>query len=428
MARLNPEERNKGYQQVACSSATLVKLYTLLRLVIHLPPSINIEDMDFLRKAKELTDTAQTLADEAKAKAAELTTSASTALNQSADEAKTVASAIVSSSTAEAERLITESTQFANQSLESVGKAVDSIKEAATGFAASGLVIADALKSLPQTAEELAREMPKIARRLEYGAGLRVGDMPRSDADIMQLFNKIPGTSKLDASELKIRQFLADKHGSHIVSRRQAGSNSANNIVWEVGSANIQRGSRVMTSGEQVYIRFYNAVDSILQNSATVAKLGITATGTAILTQALVTAAAYTLDLYRGDITMEEFRDRILEAAIAAGITAPIFFLLLIAVIALFPELAIILSAPAVVAGFNVLFGVGIAVPIIQSMIRHLQAGGFGDDVAHEYESLLNQLEGVIQSSAQQVLEVSEKVTTNLKKELQGFLPTADTP
>ncbi len=33
----------------------------------------------------------------------------------------------------------------------------------------------------------------------------------------MKLFEKIPGTSKLKASETKIRQSLTDKHGSHVV-------------------------------------------------------------------------------------------------------------------------------------------------------------------------------------------------------------------
>ena len=136
-----------------------------------------------------------------------------------------------------------------------------------------------------------------------------------------------------------------------------------------------------MTGSEQVYIRFYNAVDSIVKNSGTIAKLGITATGTAILTQAIVTAISYTLDLHRGDITVEEFRDRIVKAAVSTGIATPIFFIIFIGVIALFPELAILLSAPVVVAGFNTLFGVGIAIPIIQSLIRHAEAGGFGEDV-----------------------------------------------
>jgi len=34
-----------------------------------------------------------------------------------------------------------------------------------------------------------------------------------------------------------------------------------------------------MSGGEQIYIRFYNTVDSIVKSSGAIAKLGITATG-----------------------------------------------------------------------------------------------------------------------------------------------------
>ncbi len=68
----------------------------------------------------------------------------------------------------------------------------------------------------------------------------------------------------------------------------------------------------------------------------------------------------------------------VLEAAKAAGIATPIVFLVLVAVLALFPEFTVVLSAPVVIAGFNALFGISIAMPIIQSLLRHVQAGGFG--------------------------------------------------
>ncbi len=282
---------------------------------------------------------------------------------------------------AQAETWTLQSSQLVQQGIEGLGETLDAVKSRVLEIGASGGAIADALQDLPRTAEALAQEMPKIANRLRNRAGLRTGDAPRSDADVMKLFEQIPGTSKLGAREIKIREFLADKQGSHVVSRQQGGFNRADNIRWEVGADNLRRGSKVMTGGEQVYIRFYNEIDSIVKNSGTIAKLGLTATGTAVLTQAVVTAVSYALDLYRGDITVEEFRDLIVAAAVSTGIATPIFFLILIAVLALFPELALLLSAPAVVAGFNALFGLGIAVPIIQSLVRHAEAGGFGEDV-----------------------------------------------
>jgi hypothetical protein len=280
----------------------------------------------------------------------------------------------------------------AQQSFEVIDRTVNDVKASILNASAAGMTIANSLKDLPQTAQELAAEMPKIALRLRSRAGVRVGDAPRSDADVMKLFNKIPGTSKLGGEERTIRQFLSDKHGSHINPRSQGGSNAADNILWEVGADNLRRGARVMTVGEQFHIRVYNAVDSIISNSGTIAKLGITATGTAVLTQVVVMAISYSLDLYRGDITVDEYKDLIFETAKQAGIATPIVFLVLIAVLGLFPEFAVILSAPVVVAGFNALFGISIAMPIINSLTRHLEAGGFGVEAAVSYKNLMGEV------------------------------------
>ena len=263
-----------------------------------------------------------------------------------------------------------------SQAMEDLDNSADElIQEVGLGVSTAGTAIAEALKGLPQTAQDLAQEMPKLANRLQR-AGIRKEDAPRSNVGVVKLFEKIPGTSKLEASETTIREFLADKHGSHIIPRQKGGSNGGDNILWEIGTDNLRRGARTMTAGEQVYIRWYNAIDSIVKNSSTIAKLGITSTGTAILTQTVVTAVSYTLDLYRGDMTVEEFRDRILESAITTGITAPLFFLILVAVLALLPELTLLLSAPIVMVGFNTLFGISVAAPIIQSISRHFEAVG----------------------------------------------------
>ena len=296
---------------------------------------------------------------------------------------------------------VQQSAESAQQRLSTaVGEALTTWQSEAAALGTSGMIVANDLKDLPHTAQALAEEMPKLARRLQR-AGTRLGDAPRTEADIMGLFDKIPGTSKLGVSEWDIRVFLSDKHGSHIRPHSKGGGNGADNIVWEIGADNIRRGASTMTGAEQHYIRFYNAIDSILKNSTTIAKLGVTATGTAVLSQALVTALAYTLDLHRGEITANEFRDNVTAAAISAGIATPIFFIIFMAVMALFPEVVVILSAPAVVAGFNALFGVGIALPIAQSLIRHIEADGFGGELKAQYETAISRGEAVVQSSSQ---------------------------
>lgn len=313
------------------------------------------------------------------------------AIDETVDAAKNTTTEITTSAIAtvnELTKLPDAVTQQSLDAMKNVSKAFGSVQATAIGGTTSALAIADVLKDLPKTAEALAQEMPKIARRLRHGAGVRVGDSPRSDADVMKLFEKIPGTSKLEASEINIRQFLADKHGSHIIPHSQGGSNAANNILWEVGADNIHRGAKAITGGEQIYIQVYNAIDSIVKNSTTIAKLGVMATGTAILTQGIVTAISYCLDLCRGDITADEYKDLIIQEVVKTGISAPVFFLILIAALALFPELTLLLSAPVVVAGFNTLFGISLAMPVIQSIIRHVQAGGFGEEVAEGYQNL----------------------------------------
>ncbi|GJD22572.1 unknown protein [Rivularia sp. IAM M-261] len=283
---------------------------------------------------------------------------------------------------------VTNTVQSGIEAIQNAGKSISDTASTTVAFATSSVVIGTALKDLPQTAQQLLAEMPKIANRLKYRAGVRVGEAPRSDADIMKLFNKIPGTSKLGTSERDIRQFLSDKHGSHIHPHSKGGSNGADNILWEIGADNIRRGANIMTPGEQAYIRVYNAVDSILRNSATIAKLGIKATGAAMLTQAIVVAVSYSLDLQRGDITVEQYKDLIIQEVIKTGIATPIFFLIFVVVLALIPELAVLLSAPMVIAGFNALFGMSIAVPIVQSIIRHIEAGGFREETANQYKKL----------------------------------------
>lgn len=330
--------------------------------------------MDLFKEASKLADTVKNTVEET-----------ATRVGQTLETAKTSTDAAISSTLATVENVKEQSVK----GLIAIDQAMKNVKTVAVDAGAAGMVIANSLKDVPKTAQELAAEMPKIAQRLRYRAGVRVGDTPRTDADVMKLFEKIPGTSKFEGQERAIREFLRDKHGSHIYPHSQGGSNGAENILWEIGADNIRRGAKVMTVGEQFHIRVYNAVDSIVVNSGTIACLGITATGTAILTQVVVTAISYSLDLYRGDITVDEYKQLIFETAKAAGIATPIVFLILVAVLALLPEFAVLLSAPVVVAGFNALFGISIAMPIIESLGRHLQAGGFGTEVAENYNNLL---------------------------------------
>lgn len=284
-------------------------------------------------------------------------------------------------------------TIFKDSVEKTINETAQHLNGVATGLGVTGGQFAVALSSLPQNVADLAREMPAVARRMKR-AGMRSTSPPRSEADILKLFNKIPATSKLGRDpQTAIRQFLKDRHASHIESHRDGGSSEASNIVWELGRFNIRRGAKTMTDTERVLIRVHNALDSVLRNSGTLARMGLKVTLLATLSQVIVVALAYSLDLYRGDITVEEYKKLLLETAKSVGLSTPVFFLLFVAVLALLPEFAVLLSAPVVVAGFNVLAGLSMATPIIQSLIRHTEAGGLGDETNDRFQQLRDNLQ-----------------------------------
>ena len=223
--------------------------------------------MDFINEARNLADTL-------KDKVQEAANNTAKGIEEVVEEIKNTTVEITTSSI----NAVTDLPATAQQGFQSLQNATKAFKETAISVTTSSLAIADALQSLPRTAAELALEMPKIANRLRYRAGLRVGDLPRSDTDVLKLFEKIPGTSKLGANERTIREFLSDKHGSHIIPRSQGGSNGADNILWEVGVDNLRRGAKVMTVGER-----HSFVDPAkLRNCLQLQLLDITATRRAI--------------------------------------------------------------------------------------------------------------------------------------------------
>ena len=140
--------------------------------------------MDFINQAKKLADTVRDIQQAA--------TNAGNSIDEAINGVKNTAAEITASGVAkvnELNKLSTTATQQGFEAIQNASKAFDDVKATATGFATSGMIVADALKDLPKTAEQLAKEMPKIAYRLKHGAGIRVGDSPRSNADIMKLFD-----------------------------------------------------------------------------------------------------------------------------------------------------------------------------------------------------------------------------------------------
>lgn len=281
----------------------------------------------------------------------------------------------------------------------------------------STVAVAAAFKDVPVEFSELMSEMPKIAKRMQR-AGVRPKDgLFRSDADAMALFNKIPGADKLNANQESIQQFLSVRDGSHIKSHQQGGGIGADNIVWELREANRARGARTMTMEEQIKIALQNGAESLTRNSKTILKISTRAAGTAALIQALVTALSYALDLQRGDITQKEFAEKIAIAAVSAGLATPVFVLLFIVVTAMCPAVVPLLASPLVVTAFNGLLGFSIVTPIAQSIARHTQSGGFGEDAKAQFETLNSEVKAHVESSVAK----GEETVSDTAKEIERW-------
>lgn len=327
---------------------------------------------------------------------------------------QTISESIATSGKERIRELRTSLDEQSQRSLTPVNQKILDWHSKVMGVGTSGVLVTDALKDLPRTIQELLEEMPRLATKIQR-AGVR--DVPRTDADTMALFEKIPSTVKLHADENSIfHGFLEGRNGSHIKPHSNGGGVEASNILWELRIHDNNRGAQMMTSREQMIIRFRNGVDGFIGNSKVIARLGLSATAMAVLVQSIVTAFSYTLDLQRGDISVQEFKEKVQQAAIDAGISSIIFFPILIAIMSFFPEVGVILSAPIVINGFNALFGISIAKPIVQSFIRHSKAGGF-DELKHWQEQTVLKGEAITQQKSQEIREWWNQLLANTNED-----------
>lgn len=327
---------------------------------------------------------------------------------------QTISESIATSGKERIKELHTSFHEQSQRSLTPVNQKILDWHSKVMGLGTSGVLVTNALKDLPRTIQELLEEMPLLANKIQQ-AGVR--DVPRTDPDTMALFQKIPSTVKLHADENSIfHGFLKGRNGSHIKPHSDGGGVEASNILWELRIHDRSRGAQMMTSHEQMLVRFRNGVDAFIGNSKVIARLGLSATAMAVLVQSIVTAFSYTLDLQRGDISVQEFKEKVQQAAVDAGISTVIFFPILIAVMSFFPEIGVLLSAPIVINGFNALFGINIAMPIIQSFIRHSQAGGF-DELKDWQEQTVLKGEAITQQKSQEIREWWNQLLANTNGE-----------
>ena len=226
--------------------------------------------------------------------------------------------------------------------------------------------VSQSLQSVPQDFATLLKEMPKVARRVKYRAGLRPGEVARSSEEAMKLFRKIPGSALMEGKERQIWIWLSNKDGSHIQSYANGGSSSADNIFWEFDRINRARGAANTTQVDQILSRFYNGAEAVVQNSATIAKLGLKTTAIAVLIDAIVETEIHAIDLANGTITIEEFLADLQTSASRTAISAAAFYTLTVIAISIFPELVPLLATPSLITASQIIFGSRLALPLLR--------------------------------------------------------------
>lgn len=224
----------------------------------------------------------------------------------------------------------------------------------------------ESLRGVPQDFQELLREVPQVAQRLKYRAGLRSGEMARSEAEVLRLFRKVPGATLMQASSQTIRQFLANKDASHIVSHQNGGSAQASNIFWELKGINRARGARNTTWFALLRSTLASGAEAVVRNSATIAKLGLTATAIATLVDVIVEAELQSIALAQGAITVDEFLTRLQQSAQRTALTTAAFYMLTVLAISMVPGLVPIFTAPALVTASQILLGSRLALPLLR--------------------------------------------------------------
>ncbi|MGB3401536.1 MAG: hypothetical protein WBA77_02475 [Microcoleaceae cyanobacterium] len=233
------------------------------------------------------------------------------------------------------------------------------------GASVSEETVINSLKDVPKDFTELLKEMPAIARKAKY-AGVRRGEKLRSNLEAFKLFKKIPGSVLMESNQQKVKTWLKNKHGSHIQSKANGGGNHSDNIFWELGTQNMARGAKNTTRYDLFLSRIHNATESVIQNSTTIAKLGLKATATAVLIDALVETTVQLVELSDGEMDINEFFSLLQTSVKRTAISAVAFYTLLVIAISLCPELVPVLYSPEIVAISQVILGSRLALPLLK--------------------------------------------------------------
>lgn len=252
----------------------------------------------------------------------------------------------------------------------------DSQRNSAVNAAATTNVYHAQLQDLPLS----------TARRL-YKGGVRPGEPIRTRFQAQEMLDKIPPSQRagIDSQSAanNAKEYLSDKHASHIKPHSQGGSNDPSNITWENGKDNIARGGKSMTKHEEMRLNAKYHFDNL--TGAVKAGLQAVPMGAAV---GAVTTAPFSLlinglRVVRGEISAQEAVTETLKDTAMGGAVGGVTAFTTATLAAACPPIAIALTTAAPVLA--VVGAGGMVYEFFKILDDHKQA------VKTYYESLTRQ-------------------------------------
>ncbi len=193
--------------------------------------------------------------------------------------------------------------------------------------------------------------LPLSALRKMYKGGVRPGEPMRTRVQAGEMLNKVPPSQRAGidgkAAGTNTKNYLSDKHASHVKPHSKGGSNNPKNIKWENGRDNMARGNRPMTKQEQIRLQAKGQFDNLagaVRSGFEAAPLGAVIGAATTAPLSLLTNA---LRVIRSEISAEEAVVETVKDTVVGGTIGGVTAFATTALAAACPPIAIALTVAA---------------------------------------------------------------------------------
>ncbi|MFB2771819.1 hypothetical protein ACE1AT_21395 [Pelatocladus sp. BLCC-F211] len=195
------------------------------------------------------------------------------------------------------------------------------------------------------------QNLPSSTAHRLYKGGIRPGEPSRTRVQAQEMLEKIPPSQRAGmdgkSAASNAKNYLSDKHASHIEPHSKGGSNNPNNIKWENAKDNIARGDKTMSWQEKMRLNAKWQFD----NLAGAVKAGFQAAPLGAAVGAVTTAPfsllTNALRVVRGEISAQEATTATLKDTVMGGAVGGTTAFATTAVAAACPPIAIALTTAA---------------------------------------------------------------------------------